>query len=536
MIAFTQPLRLGDWVEVGGVEGAVEEIGLMYTFIRTEDNARLVIPNEKLASDTIRNSTIRSAAKYAEVTVQVPSTVDLRPLVEALRSEVPGDRDEVFVSSLEGSPALTLRAWTDSEAAAEKLEQDLRLGALRAARARYLRMTPPRGRGVDDEIYARRRRKRKRAERKATRRRAVILALAAVFALLFVVAGAAVTGVATFGSSCDLDSLRPVQIGQNSFVYAADGSSLGSIPAERNRQPVTLTEISPWMRRATVAVEDRRFYRHGGVDYEGIARALWRDLSEGEVVEGGSTLTQQLVRNLYISRERTVERKLREACLAIQLNRKWSKQRILRSWLNAVYFGNRSYGIEAASQTYFSKHAQRPEPARGRAAGRTPAGAVGLRPVRRARRRARASEHGAEVDARQRGHHAQAVPLGHRQLRSPAAAGRALLDDPRAVLLRLRPRRADRPLRGEHRPLGRAEGLYDDQPALPARRRGLHQGDAQRTGDPASAVVSINPTNGAIRAMTSVTPGRKDNQFNLVCAGVGVRPARRSRPSCWRPP
>ena len=89
MIAMTQPLRLGDWVEVGGVSGAVEEIGLMYTFIRTEDNARLVVPNEKLASDTITNSTIRSAAKYAEVTVQVPPTSDLRQLVEDLRAEVP---------------------------------------------------------------------------------------------------------------------------------------------------------------------------------------------------------------------------------------------------------------------------------------------------------------------------------------------------------------------------------------------------------------------------------------------------------------
>ena len=172
----------------------------MYTFIRTEDNARLVIPNEKLASDTIRNSTIRSAAKYAEVTVQVPPTVDLRPLVEALRSEVPGDRDEVFVSSLEGSPTLTLRAWTDSEAAAERLEQELRLRVHAQLRERGdLRVTPPRGRGVDDEIYARRRRKRKRVERKNRRRRAVVLAIAAVFALLFVVAGAAVTGVATFG-------------------------------------------------------------------------------------------------------------------------------------------------------------------------------------------------------------------------------------------------------------------------------------------------------------------------------------------------
>ena len=129
MIAMTQPLRLGDWVEVGGVSGAVEEIGLMYTFIRTEDNSRFVIPNEKLASDTITNSTIRSAAKYAEVTVQVPPSSDLRQLVEDLRAEVPGERDEVFVSSLEGSPTLTIRAWTESEAAAEKLEHDLRLRA-----------------------------------------------------------------------------------------------------------------------------------------------------------------------------------------------------------------------------------------------------------------------------------------------------------------------------------------------------------------------------------------------------------------------
>jgi len=94
MIAMTQPLRIGDWVEVGGMEGAVEEITLMYTFIRTENNARLVIPNEKLASDTIRNSTIRSAAKYAEVSVQVPPSADLRSLVDALRAEVPGEREE----------------------------------------------------------------------------------------------------------------------------------------------------------------------------------------------------------------------------------------------------------------------------------------------------------------------------------------------------------------------------------------------------------------------------------------------------------
>jgi len=134
MIALTQPLRLGDRVSVGGVEGTVEEIGLIYTFIRTPDNARLVIPNEKLASDTITNSTIRSPAKYAQVTVQVPNTTDLGRVVDELRAEAPGERDDVFVSALDASPTLTVRVWTESEDAAERLEHDLRLRVHRRLR------------------------------------------------------------------------------------------------------------------------------------------------------------------------------------------------------------------------------------------------------------------------------------------------------------------------------------------------------------------------------------------------------------------
>src|SRR5205085_6199993 len=159
-------------------------------------------------------------------------------------------------------------------------------------------------------------------------------------------------------SSCDLNSLRPVDIGANSFVFARDGSLLGSIPAERNREPVPLWRIAPWMPKATIAIEDRRFYQHGGVDYEGIARAAWKDLSAGKVVEGGSTITQQLVRQLYIGRERTFRRKVKEACLAIKLSRRWSKPRILDEYLNTVYYGNHAYGVEAAAQTYYSKHAR----------------------------------------------------------------------------------------------------------------------------------------------------------------------------------
>jgi len=145
----------------------------------------------------------------------------------------------------------------------------------------------------------------------------VVVALAVVLAAAGIATGAAVLAL---GPRCDLDALHPARIGQNTFVYAADGSRLGVIPAERNRQVVPLGHVSPWLTRATVAIEDRRFYDHGGVDAEGIVRALWRDVKAGKVVEGGSTITQQLVRTLYISNERTVERKVTEACLAVKLD------------------------------------------------------------------------------------------------------------------------------------------------------------------------------------------------------------------------
>ena len=130
LIAFTQPVRLGDRVELDGVTGVVEEIGLTYTFIRTDDRSRLVIPNEKLASDTIRNSTIVSREKVAEVTVQVPLSSDLRSAVDLVRGAAGGEEDvEVEVTSLDGSATIALRARAADEDAAERLESDLRLRA-----------------------------------------------------------------------------------------------------------------------------------------------------------------------------------------------------------------------------------------------------------------------------------------------------------------------------------------------------------------------------------------------------------------------
>jgi small-conductance mechanosensitive channel len=136
LIAITQPVRLGDRVTYAGETGIIEDIGLTYTFIRTSDGARLVVPNQKLASDTIRNSTIRSTESFAEVTVQVPLSTDLGAAVDGLRDEVAQERDgAVYVSALDGSATLTIRAAAADEDSAQQLERDLRVRVQRRLRA-----------------------------------------------------------------------------------------------------------------------------------------------------------------------------------------------------------------------------------------------------------------------------------------------------------------------------------------------------------------------------------------------------------------
>ena len=130
LIAISQPVRLGDRIQIDEEQGTVEEIGLTYTFIRTPDNARLVIPNEKLASDTIRNSTIVSREKLAEVTVPIPLDSDLGDVVEALQMELQQQQEvQVYVSALEDSAMVTVRAWAPDDVNAEQLESELRLRA-----------------------------------------------------------------------------------------------------------------------------------------------------------------------------------------------------------------------------------------------------------------------------------------------------------------------------------------------------------------------------------------------------------------------
>jgi penicillin-binding protein 1A len=151
-------------------------------------------------------------------------------------------------------------------------------------------------------------------------------------------------------------SKRPQQLG---YIYASDGKTvLATLRGDESRIVVASDDISPLMKQAIVAVEDRRFWEHQGVDYRGILRAVWADIRHKAVVEGGSTITQQFVKNTYTHQERTISRKLKEAALSWQLERKWSKDRILTAYLNTIYFGNGAYGIEMAARVYFHEHAR----------------------------------------------------------------------------------------------------------------------------------------------------------------------------------
>jgi penicillin-binding protein 1A len=140
----------------------------------------------------------------------------------------------------------------------------------------------------------------------------------------------------------------------NSVILDSRGREIGLLTGNQRQLYVSEAQISPWMKHAIIAIEDRRFYTNEGVDLRGIARALYHDVRNKRAVQGGSTITQQFVKNALAAQDtRTLFVKLREAALAYHLTRKWSKERILRNYLNSIYFGNGAYGIESAARTYF---------------------------------------------------------------------------------------------------------------------------------------------------------------------------------------
>jgi penicillin-binding protein 1A len=184
-----------------------------------------------------------------------------------------------------------------------------------------------------------------------TRRQSLLISTVLLFAL-------AATACGTDGQTITEETLAPKT--QSTKIFASDGSLITTLRQEENRELLPIEEIPRHVRDAVVAIEDARFYTHKGVDAKAIMRAIYTNASTGQVIEGGSTITQQLVRNSIqeIGRARTLERKLKEASYAYQVDNNFTKDKILELYLNTVYFGDGAYGIQTAAQTYFGKSAK----------------------------------------------------------------------------------------------------------------------------------------------------------------------------------
>jgi penicillin-binding protein 1A len=178
------------------------------------------------------------------------------------------------------------------------------------------------------------------------------MAVAAVWGLIFVAGFFAVfaTGLP------DTSKLYQVQR-TPSVSYLDRSGALVAVRGSQNTPPVNLDDLPPYVPDAFIAIEDRRFYHHFGFDPVGMVRVVFVDLRERRYAQGASTITQQLARNLFLSPDQTIRRKVQELILAVWLEMKFSKKEILSLYLNRVYFGAGAYGIEAASQRYFDKPA-----------------------------------------------------------------------------------------------------------------------------------------------------------------------------------
>ncbi|HEX2393076.1 MAG TPA: transglycosylase domain-containing protein [Solirubrobacterales bacterium] len=319
-----------------------------------------------------------------------------------------------------------------------------------------------------------------------------------------------------------LAACKPVNGGGNSVIYAADGSKLGVIASSEARVPAAIGRVPKSLRRATVAIEDQRFYEHGGVDTEGILRAAVKDLEAGEAVEGGSTITQQLVRNLCIRHpKRTLERKIVEAKLALEYAERHSRREILGSYLNVATYGTvegaTAVGVGAASRIYFSKPVGKLSLAQAALLAGLPQAPSQYNPIL----------HPAAARARRDEVLRKMASLGYvspARARAAAASGLGLRAGG-GYFAHRQPYFFDYV---EHRliqrygaRLVRDGGLQVHTTIEPELQRvGL---EAMRSAlpystDPASALVSIDPRDGDIRAMVSSTAyGR--SQFNLAAQG-----------------
>lgn len=198
-------------------------------------------------------------------------------------------------------------------------------------------------------------RKKKRAKRGGSTMRRIFLGF---IILILVMATGIGCGFLTASMNTKPDIAEDIRPPASSHIYDIDGKEIAIVHAAENRDPVKINQIPADLQHAFIAVEDNRFYEHSGIDVRGILRALWANVSGRTISEGGSTITQQLAKNAYLTQDRTLKRKMQEVFLALQLERQYTKQEILEMYLNQIYFGQGAYGVQAAAKTYFGKNVE----------------------------------------------------------------------------------------------------------------------------------------------------------------------------------
>ncbi|MBR0262219.1 MAG: transglycosylase domain-containing protein, partial [Selenomonadaceae bacterium] len=165
-------------------------------------------------------------------------------------------------------------------------------------------------------------------------------------------------GFVTANLNVKADLSKDILPPASSHIYDSAGNEIAIIHATENRVPVKIEQIPLNLQNAFVAIEDNRFYEHKGVDPRGLLRAAYTNIIRQEIAEGGSTITQQLAKNAYLTQDRTYKRKIQEIFLALQLEKQYTKQEILELYLNQIYFGQGAYGVQAAAKTYFGKNVE----------------------------------------------------------------------------------------------------------------------------------------------------------------------------------
>ena len=365
---------------------------------------------------------------------------------------------------------------------------------------------------------------------------------AAVIVATGLVIGLAVATLAVpVGMLGGVGSGEPVEVelsrlAQRSYVYAADGSVLATLHGEENRQPIRLRDVPQHVIDAIVAVEDAGFWVHDGVDARGMLRALRVNVDAGGISQGGSTITQQLVKLDMLTADQTLDRKVEEIVLALRLEDELSKEQILSRYLNTVYFGNHAYGIQAAAETYFGVSATELGVDQAALLAGIIRNPIVYNPVRypdKAVERREAALDRMVAEGFLTGDQAGLYKLAplptelHQVLPQPddyfvTAVKEQLLRDPHL---------GDTPEEREQAVFQGGLKVYTtfdpraQQQAIDAREANLPLTDGKfpagtdpETGDPrfgSAAIVSVDPTNGAVRSMVG---GARfgDNQYNLV--------------------